>query len=259
MDDSFKNVIAGAASAGLKYLPVCHSCSAKAFKAILATSIVDATPCKFNNFEKLLYLFYGKPSYRVNTEGNRPYYYTADFPIVFLFDIDVLTDIHKLYPFDTGGYHNNVYKEFLDNPLHHFELNPQISQAEKTVSYFFGSNKNYLYTIPKENIASSFPKLGFDIQAYYNLLQGIKDDDRSCSIELQFQTGIKLLPSVIKYIIVPEVFLDDDYILEKLLNDFELDRPKNIADYPCYRGATLEYHGILFDRVNKFLKQHDYL
>src|SRR5689334_8316114 len=83
-------------------LPVVHTTPAFSFADICKGDIIEPDYCKV--FErKLLYLFFGRPAYRVEDSVDSELEF--NWPIIFIFDPEQIGAIEAIYPFDTGAFH----------------------------------------------------------------------------------------------------------------------------------------------------------
>ena len=144
--------------------------------------------------EELVYLFYGRPSYRPDMSNMSSSLEYIE-PVCFVLSPDVFQNVERLYPFDTGAHKEKLYDTILHPKMERadFELNPaKLEVAQKTISAFFGENKAYLLATPKNISQTGMDKTCL---AYVNLIQNASReevDDRSSAIELQFKRDVAL-------------------------------------------------------------------
>jgi hypothetical protein len=237
------------------YLPLCHTCESFNFRGIIFEKILNTTPCQKFQGENLLYLFYGKPSYRVNkTEPSKLNFF---YPICIVIEPRIQNQIKRIYPFDSGAF-DGFYKSHLHPKMkiNDFILDPDINSISKIISLFYKTNDNYINCRPQK---INVPPLEFEIQAYYSIINDIsssKADDRNSTIEVQYNTSLELTSDIVKLIIIPTLFFEDEEIIKTLTKNWPRSQ---ISQYDTFRGTPNEYHGIIFSIVKSFLIQNKYL
>src|SRR6266705_1300157 len=90
-------------------LPLVHITRAYAFDYIVDGDTLEPSACEVFK-EKILYLFYGRPAYRAK-EGNNARL-EFEWPIVFVFNPEKISEIKRIFPFDTGAFAQQLYAEF---------------------------------------------------------------------------------------------------------------------------------------------------
>jgi hypothetical protein len=133
--------------------------------------------------------------------------------------------LKRVFPFDTGAFEAQLYKEFFDknSQLEDFELDPSLEEVRKFVGTFYQDHKEYFTGMTRKNV--SLGTRQFEAQGIYELcrLPGEqrtkyplgKRDERSSAIEIQISDPISLAGSVIA-IIIPEPYLDDPNVKDAL-------------------------------------------
>lgn len=130
-------------NAALPLLPLMHSCECFDARNILTAQELEARFCNVFK-ERLLYFYYGKPSYPV---GEKVKAFRTDLeylPVCFIVDLQKVL-IHKVYPFDSGAFFGNVYEDFLHRhmTIDDFELSNDEEGIKSYLSFMFGNNENY--------------------------------------------------------------------------------------------------------------------
>lgn len=193
----------------LPRLPLVHSTDSYIFEDVLDNGVIAPQSCNVFKGEALTYFFYGRPSFRPNL-GAEPTSLKHYFPVCLLFKPDWSASIKRVFPFDSGAFHNGFYKSYLHEKmkLGDFGLEADVSSPAKVVSCFFGSNPAYLTGSPK--VAPTIDPSEFEAESYLALIHA-KDsnalDSRSSSIELQTSEAISLT-NAIAAVIIPSTFSD---------------------------------------------------
>ncbi len=157
------------------------------------TTIVEARELKPRHCgvmsDSVLYFSYGAPYYRSES------YQTEDvleFPVVFIFDVDLSMEINRYYPFDTGGLVAGVFGgkwRRLFQPLTEFYVT---ERPDRLVSCFYASNEQYLQGKVQIGVPT-VPPLP-QVHAFLSKnLSGIGADQRQRTIECLALQPVNLL------------------------------------------------------------------
>jgi hypothetical protein len=202
MPKKFVDAVSGLAPAG-PYLPLVHTTSAPTFEFYIEPSgQLEARACPVYRKEELVYLFYGKPSYRPKGAEKNHRHMLQFAPVCLVLDVPPSLSPKRVMPFDSGAYHDKlIAKEghaHTSLPKELFEL-PTLDAARAVVGLFFGSNLKYFDEIPLEPtpIDSS---LNTCVETYVSLIDrkgSNRGDSRLTSIEVQFNQDIALAGSVL--------------------------------------------------------------
>jgi hypothetical protein len=123
-------------------LPFVHMTDAWVLNRILTSDLLQPRKCPYFN-EDLLYLFYGRPSYRPNAKELAS---SLSFmaPVCFVLRPESLSFIARMFPFDSGAFHNGLFQDFLhpQMTIADFALEPDLQNPARLVNGFFGSNEN---------------------------------------------------------------------------------------------------------------------
>ena len=208
--------------------------------------------------ELLVYFFYGRPAYKVSVAEDQRV--TDEYlPIALIFEGSAISNISRIFPFDTGAFPKEAYKPALhkDVDMTEFQVDPTLEAAQRIVAAFFGSNDNYVLGDPTSTPPPNF----FDEPeafAHRYIIDGavkIGTDDRRYTVELQTKDEIALAGEL-KAVIVPHTMLTS-----KTLQNFLRANPK--VEHPSYshfRGATISsLHTVILERVREYLNDHGYL
>lgn len=249
--DRFRKLIAAQKEAKPR-LPLVHTTDGYTLINVLDDERLVPSVCDVFIGEPLLYFFYGRPSYRVNTEEAAT---SLDFylPVCLIFNAASVTPIKRIFPFDSGGFGKKLYRDALHDKmkLDDFGLEPDPSTPGKVVSLFFGSSDSYLAA--KANQAAQFDPGEPEAVAYQALISqrlGSNVDNRSAGIEIQYEGNIELGRNI-EAIVLPSTLLDSDSIKNKLLALKITPLPYNQID----RQKPSEYVTKIFDLCFEYYKR----
>ena len=230
-------------------LPLIHSCECFDARNILTSQQLETRLCKVFN-ENLLYFYYGKPSYPVG-EKSKGFRTDIEYtPVCFILDMQMIS-IHKVYPFDSGAFFNNLYGDFFHRgmKIDDFELDGSADGIKSYVSYMFGNNESYYDGIAVKNKITGNPHV--DGLINMTTASGTMDfDERARTIEIISKDNVPLKEAV-KCIILPRNLLQDADITS-FLND-------NNIEYREYKVRQLahptSYYGVIVEMVSKYIEE----
>lgn len=231
-------------------LPLIHNMSAVAFIDMMEKSkVLEPKYCRELK-DKLVYFFYGKPSYVINTHnyGNAGDFYA---PVCLLFDPKKVA-IHKAFPFDTGGFLNryikaNIYGDF---SLKEFELDNTYENICDYIRTYFGSNINYY--LGKRVWGDKVSRTEKIHYCLLNMLDSSLDDERVRTIEISSKFACGLRDNLLA-IILPSELLEDDCIRSFLVEECKVP----VYTYVLFKGTTVEgYTSFLMQKVFQLLKEN---
>jgi hypothetical protein len=202
------------AEAGI--LPLVHVTDAANFSFIRTKGVLEPKRRPDYKNEEILFLFYGRPSYRVNAGVNT--LDTKSFaPICLILNHDIISKSWRIMPFDTGAFNNGE----LTPPIHptmtadQFELVCDPTAPMRLIKFFFGTERNYFDANPLPSVPierwTNFPADSYD-RLIRNQANS-KMDDRVSAIEIQLAKPLELFNNV-RAIILPKEFLDQPGMLE---------------------------------------------
>ena len=230
-------------------LPLIHSCECFDARRILSSKQLEVRMCKVFH-EELLYFYYGKPSYPV---GEKCKGYRTDYeyaPVCFILDMQKVS-IHKIYPFDSGAFFNDLYGGFFhrDMVITEFELDSSANGIKSYVSYMFGNNESYYEGTALQNDNTGNPYVDGLIKM--TTANGtLNFDERSRTIEIISKNNVPLIDTV-KCIILPRNLLVDDTIRAFLMD--------NNIEYRTYKVRQLthpaSYYGVIVDKANDYISE----
>ena len=254
------DVVAGAPGAGKPALtlslPFFHTCRGRDFRGIFTKKFLIPSECpEFH--EKLLYLFYGKPAYRIHSTGLS----SKDigrFPVCFVINTKSAGSIKRIFPFDTGALIHDVLKDVCGeekNPAK-YELGTDVDVISQFISFFYGSDKQYFMANPQIS-QRDIPGFSFELQQIYLLISERSEkqwDNRAYTIESQCVTDISISKTNISAIIMPSIYMNSQEIVDFIFNEgievipYSLDRADPAHMSPLIIGLAekyLETQGIL--------------
>lgn len=233
----------------LSLLPLMHSCECFNAREILSSQVLETRFCNVFK-ERLLYFYYGKPSYPV---GQKVEEYRTDSeyaPVCFILDLKKVV-IHKVYPFDSGAFNKNLYGDFLHRgmKIDEFEISSNREAIKSYISFMFGNNENYLESLALNRDFKGSPY----IEALVNMMTAkgsMKFDERARTIEVITKENVQIKDAV-KCVILPKNLLQDDDIVSFLT--------ENNIDIRVYRTMSLahpvEYHGIIINKALEYIEE----
>lgn len=224
-------------------LPLVHTTTAYNFDQILEESTLGPSDCDVF-MERLLYMFYGRPAYRVKESRNERLEF--EWPVVLIFKPIAIQSIKRIFPFDSGAFDRGVYEEFFakQSKIDDFAVTPNLDSARKVVSAFYSNNMEYITGGTRKNV--EIGRRQFEVQGVYELMRlpGVMmldgsnrvRDDRSTAIEIQVDQEIVFKDNLIA-VIIPRTYLDDDEIL-KVLKEWNVEHIKTYSTINNVPGET---------------------
>lgn len=236
----------------IKHLPLLHSCDGYGFRSILESERLEPAMCKIFK-EKYLYAYYGIPSYRKSLEEASKN--MAFFPICFILNHRNIPDLDRLHPFDTGAFFKipEIKNEYFHPKMElaDFELDPSIRNAVRVVEKFYSTNKKYIENNPSVS-TSEFGETEFEARSYSSLISNeanTRYDNRVSTIEMIYKQFIPLNKDSLLQVIIPNSFLDDSFVRDKLIRAFDIDEP---LTYYTLKGNPVENFGSIYNEYRKF-------
>jgi hypothetical protein len=198
------------APADMKSLPLNHGTKALVLRDIIAAGRIQLPlePCRVLD-ERIIFTFYGRPSYRANPNSGslrKP----AGALTYILLKPKAFASATLAHPLDTGAFKLELYASYVDAALSavDFGFGPSVEDIRKVVYYFFGSNEAYLDNVPRSNL--NVPAGHDEAQAFYDIISSRtrKGDERNSSIEVALAQTVPLLPEWVECIIMPNILAD---------------------------------------------------
>lgn len=191
-------------------LPLMHSTSCSVTEDVLRQDELSATKCPVFH-EDLLYLFYGKPSYKVSSKVNASLTTSLFSPCCFIIDPNKV-NVKRIFPFDTGAYSDDRYKNLIPHniELEDFQLQPNIKSIPEFIKLFYTNNSNYLSgkcNISEDRLVN---KVTISLGELLSASGVVAFDDRARTVEISSDSDI-ILSDAILAIIIPAPFRSNEY------------------------------------------------
>jgi hypothetical protein len=162
----------------------------------------------------LVYTFVGRPAYRLRN-GQIKSDQISRFPFVFVISPQKLGAPYHLYPFDTGAGTEGRYGDAADPyvPLEDYELAPELSAAQRYISWQFGNNAAYYDGDPKPGLIEGVPHFKMVVRACLKIANlaatgSNRPDKRASAIEVAYDSHIPLKKHV-RLVILPQQYVED--------------------------------------------------
>ena len=242
-------------TSNLDSLPINHILETYAFRElIMGSPTLKTNLCDVFN-EQLLYFFYGIPSYRLS-KNNKSSKLSSLYPVCIVLDIYKCGVPHRIIALDSGGFDNNIFKDFFHEKtsLDDLSLYPTIETGKKFVAAFYGNNKNYLYNNPLDDIKHN--PLEFELEGYIELIrtkQISNYDDRASTLEMQYTQDIELDKTKVKLVVLPAILMDDPEVKKLLEEDWE----STVETYTTYRANPNEFMSTIKTKVLDFIEKEN--
>ena len=203
-------------------LPFVHITRAYRFDDIVDGDLLEPSRCEVFK-QALVYLFYGRPAYRAKDGNNARLEF--EWPIVFVFDPSKISNIERIFPFDSGAFAEKMYQEFFDphSEIMDFVLENTLETPAKVVATYYQDHSEYYRGETRKNV--NIPLRQFEAQGIHELarlpgVQGAQSqsrarDERSSAIEIQISAPISLKDALLA-IVLPEQYLGDKDIQKAL-------------------------------------------
>lgn len=234
-------------------LPLVHTTPAHSLREIIANKSLLPTKCPVFTGEELLYLFYGKPSYKISGTSQK----TWLMPICFLIKMSSLQSIKRIYPFDSGAFKSGRHPDYIKTfDIGEFEVTGPNDPA-KIVGAFFKTIRDYFSLSPKDvnqlKDEHSLTVMDHEILALRDLaedksLTGI--DDRRFCVEIQTEDAIALTKSNVQAVILPYDYFEDPSVVQFVETHLEA----TPLPYDCFSLTSAEHTAIIYSKVLEFLR-----
>lgn len=210
-----------------EFLPLFHTCEAFQARTYIRDRELKTTDICEVFKEPITYLFYGRPAYKYALKGGMTKNISV-YPVCFIFDIDLLPEIQRIYPFDTGALHHKILSNFIhgDNTVAHFELEPERNRIADVVLHFHGTNANYLAGTLEEKAHDPFNFESVSYAEMHKTYVPDASDERRITIEVHAPERLKLKDGALRAMIVPMPLLGSEF-----LADFVRDTDVDVRSY----------------------------
>jgi hypothetical protein len=236
-------------------LPLVHSTDSFAFRSIITAGVLKVQRCEVFN-EDLLYLFYGRPAYRV-AQGKASRSDNVYMPVCLILKPELVQAPKRIYPFDTGAFDGGYFAPYLHEGMTRDDfLLEEPDVPPRMIEAFFGSNKAYYFGEAKAGLDFDIDHM--EVKAYYDLISATGEqvhDDRRFTIEVQSTDGVALSSNILA-VVCPTAFLQKKEFEETIVSAWKAVP----LTYDIYKGSRpIEYHYLMRDRIKTFLETRSYL
>lgn len=243
-------------------LPLTHVTRAYSFRDIIGGDALYPQPCKYFG-ENLIYLYYGRPAYRVSDAVISDL--TFNWPVLLIFKPEGLRAIKRVFPFDSGAFIDRLYSDIFSHssPIAEFQLPGTLKSAQKIVDAFYGDENAYYRGKSDKRLKPG--NLDFEIQGVERLATepgrqvsrtGKRVDERSSAVEVQVSEKIDLQNHLLA-IVLPEEFISIPAITQAISRWGVAER---VHTYTAVMGLGPEaWPGMLYNIVKKIYIENDYI
>lgn len=203
-------------------LPLIHSTASHNIESIVDADNIKTSICDVYTTDRLNYFSVGRPAYKGYTGTETAHYW--ELPGCFIFDFDVVKDLKRIFPFDSGAFANKKYPHYINclSP-DQFEVSGIDDAVSKLIGAFFGDTRSYFKMESKDRVdfEREFSKSVFDaeIKALHRLSKHDSTrgfDDRRFTIELQREGDLSLSIHKPLAVIAPAIYFKNpgfrDYV-----------------------------------------------
>ncbi|WP_124430046.1 hypothetical protein [Pseudomonas sp. R2-37-08W] len=230
-------------------LPLVHTCDCHTLREIISSKIIKPTLCPVFN-EKLVYYFYGRPSYRLSDKG-LTFNTSSVYPACLIIQPEEVKSITRIFPFDSGAYAAGLYSNHLhkNSKQEDYLLGSNYPFVQKFVKFFYDNNQNYFdgkSTLEK----STLQPCAYELESIYSLINvthGELFDSRCYTIELQSSVSIEINSTALKAIVIPDSIANDTALAAYLYeNEIEA------ITYSTSRVAPSHLTPLVISKVREF-------
>jgi hypothetical protein len=231
-----------------------HTTQASNIYKIAEEQRIVAVPCDVFTNDNLSYFFVGRPAYKWSVKGEANYW---QCPIVFVLENLGEAKAERIFPFDSGAFHNRRFPEYITTfPLENFDVGSEFSLISKIVSAFYGDKEQYKIarSYTPEKIKSQFEltprhqEIEALVQLFEERSSGSHDDRRS-AIEVQVKGDVCLSSNLVG-IVYPDV-----YDVDAELMDVFRSLGCEMEPYGLYPVAVDAYFSQIYQLVMKIQRK----
>ena len=242
-------------------LPLIHTTTSYHLKKFQETNKLIATECDVFKPDRLSYFFVGRPAYKYQGDGPEAEYW--ELPCCFVFEFEAVTNITRVFPFDSGAFANRRYPSYINRmDLSNFEVNSAPHAASRIIGAFFGDTRSYFHLKGKDG--STFEK-EFHLEVFDAELKALHRlaneklpasfDDRRFTIEMQSSNDVDLTVTNPLAVIVPLPYFDNQNFLGHVQSTWKAVP----IGYPMYTLSVSGYYYAIYERVEAFFKSRGIL
>jgi hypothetical protein len=238
-------------------LPLIHNTDLYYFREIRNQETLLPTDCNVYG-EKLLYFFYGRPSYRPHSNKNTVNAKSL-LPVCLVMSRNLLPTAVRIMPFDTGAFSRSM----MHPPMHEsmrkeeFQLALSAEAPMRVVNMFYGGERRYFDSRPLPFIDKYEPYEDLELDSYFRLLHhrsNTEFDDRVSAIEVQLADPVGL-SGCIHAAILPKPYLDLPGIVDQVERWGGVAIPYHVKE----EFIPIEVQGSIFQRLNDFMESEGFL
>lgn len=233
-------------------LPLTHKVTWYDAITILKDNKIVPTDCDVFENEKLIYLFYGIPSYVVaqNVHGRGD---TSYFPVCFLLNGKKI-DFVSCFPFDSGAFYLDMYEEYFHKNMniYDFSISTDFSYISRFVSTFYLSNENYYRGICKDrSLLPSYDDFSdLNLSSYINLISKkgeTKFDSRAYTIELISKMKLELKSNLVA------IFIPRDMQYNEYMNKYKKEGIDIVTYNTFNNDPPYFYNAVIKEKVYQYM------
>lgn len=238
-------------------LPLIHTTMSYNIRGIQQSNVLRATKCDVFRSDTLNYFFVGRPAYKYTSDVSTSSYW--ELPCCFIFEFAAVSDVKRIFPFDSGAFSNKLYPDYLKMMnIDPFEVATVPNATGKIIGAFFGSAENYanLKAKAEDNFLSEYGLTVMDteIKALHRLStesSWSRFDDRRFSIEVQSTSDVELLVRKPLAVIAPSCYFDDDEFRKHVCNAWDAEA----ISYPLFTLNVVHTFGQIYEKINEYFRR----
>jgi hypothetical protein len=252
-------------------LPLIHITDGLGFRDIINSNSLQPGRCKVFQ-EDLLYLSYGRPVFRVNSQvgSNKQGH---NFPVCIILETNSIEYATRIFPFDSGAFDGELFQNFMHKKfkIGDFALDPNPSYpncdgkvpisivAPKIVEVFYENNtKYYKNTEYRKSLKFDNDELCFEAKSYYSLIKSEEQqlfDDRRSTIEIQTDNAILLSPDIVSAVVLPGPFLDAKIVENTIFRKWHAEA----LNYTQFNDKPSAFIPVIRDIIGRFFIEKGFI
>lgn len=242
-------------------LPLVHTRPARLLRHFSETNAIAPEPCDVFVGENLNYFFVGRPAYKYSSDDREAEYW--ELPCCFVFEFSTLQNLKRVFPFDTGAFHNRLYPRYInDLKMDDFDALGTPDAVSRIIGAFFADIPSYFQLKPKPESAfeQEFQLDVFDteIRALHRLAReksSTKYDDRRFSIEMQDTDSIDLSTKKPIAVIAPNQYYSNQAFRDHVTNVWGA----TPLGYSTYRLSVTAAYYAIYQNVEELFRRRGLL
>lgn len=241
-------------------LPLVHTTKSYNINVLIDEDTLVPQTCDVFTNEKLNYFFVGRPAYKHSSDVAQAAHW--ELPCCFIFEADVVQNIKRAFPFDSGAFAAGRYPSYIRGiPMDRFEAQ-STDTAGKLIGAFFGTAERYMKFKPKSTDAFdteySINALDAELSATMRLAHEASStsfDDRRFTIEIQSEDPVSLSDVKPIAVVLPELYLDIEKVRDTIQNSWGA-VPIGYSIAPL---SLAMYYSQIYAAVEQFYRTNGYL